>query len=77
MFGTQTKNRNRTELLVVITPRVVRSDQEMREVTSEMRERMKALQTIDALKDSGLPLGTQERNTVSNPPPETQGSILK
>ena len=77
LFGTQTKNRNRTELLVVITPRVVRSDQEMREVTSEMRERMKALQTIDALKDSGLPLGTQERNTVSNPPPETQGSILK
>ena len=77
LFGTQTKSRNRTELLVVITPRVVRSDQELREVTSEMRERMKALSTIDALKDSGLPLGTQDQRTVNNPPPEPQGSILK
>ena len=77
LFGTQTKNVNRTELLVVITPRVVRSDQELREVTSEMRERMKALSTIDALKESGLPLGGQDQRTVNNPPPEPQGSILK
>lgn len=42
LFGTKTIDATRTELLVVITPRVVRSDQEARDVSNEMRERMKA-----------------------------------
>lgn len=42
LFGTNTRNTARTELLVVITPRVVRSDQDVRELSSELRERMKA-----------------------------------
>lgn len=41
LFGTKTVDGSRTELLVVITPRVVRSDQDAREVSNEMRERMK------------------------------------
>lgn len=41
LFGTNTRNTARTELLVVITPRVVRSDQDVREVSSELRDRMK------------------------------------
>lgn len=41
LFGTKTIDATRTELLVVITPRVVRSDQEARDVSNEMRERMK------------------------------------
>ena len=40
LFGTKTNSGQRTELLVVITPRVVRSDQDAREVSAEMRERM-------------------------------------
>ena len=43
LFGTHTTSGNRTELLVVITPRVVRSDQEIRDVSSEVRDRMQSL----------------------------------
>ncbi|MBY0454918.1 MAG: type II secretion system secretin GspD [Burkholderiaceae bacterium] len=46
LFGTNTTNGNRTELLVVITPRVVRSDQEMREVGRDLRDRMRGLQDV-------------------------------
>jgi general secretion pathway protein D len=42
LFGTQTRSVSRTELLVVITPRVVRSDIDAREVGAELRERMKS-----------------------------------
>jgi general secretion pathway protein D len=42
LFGTKTNSGTRTELLVVITPRVVRSDQDMREVGNEMREKMRS-----------------------------------
>lgn len=43
LFSTNTVAAARTELLVVITPRVVRSDQEMRDVSTELRERMRGL----------------------------------
>ncbi len=46
LFGTNTTNGNRTELLVVITPRVVRSDQEVREVGRDLRDRMRGLQGV-------------------------------
>ena len=42
LFGTHTRSFARTELLVVITPRVVRSDIDAREVSAELRERMKS-----------------------------------
>lgn len=42
LFGTKNLNNNRTELLVIITPRVVRSDQDAREVSAELRDRMKS-----------------------------------
>ncbi len=41
LFGANTTNNNRTELLVVITPRVVRSDNDLRELTESMRSKMK------------------------------------
>jgi general secretion pathway protein D len=43
LFGTNSKNINRTELLVVITPRVVRSEQDVRQVSQELKDRMKTL----------------------------------
>jgi general secretion pathway protein D len=42
LFGTQSRSAQRTELLVVITPKVVRSDIDAREVGAELRERMKS-----------------------------------
>ncbi len=47
-FGATTIERDRTELVVVITPRVVRSDQDVRDVSDELRERMKNLATFDS-----------------------------
>ena len=43
LFGSTSKNTNRTELLVVITPQVVRSDQDMSALTADLRGKMKAL----------------------------------
>ena len=43
LFGANTKSVNRTELLVVITPRVVRTEQDVRQLGQELKERMKTL----------------------------------
>lgn len=43
LFGTTAKSTNRTELVVLITPRVVRTEQDMRHVGEELRNRMKTL----------------------------------
>jgi general secretion pathway protein D len=43
LFGTSSKNSGRTELLVMITPRVVRSDTEIKDLANDVRERMKGL----------------------------------
>ncbi len=48
LFGSTSRMRERTELIVVITPRVVRSDQDVRDVSDELRERMKSLATFDS-----------------------------
>ena len=43
LFGTNVKNNNRTELLVIITPRVVRTEQDVRLLGQELKDRMKTL----------------------------------
>ena len=52
LFGTNTSNVNRTELLVIITPRVVRTDVDIREVSEDLRERMRGLQQIKGANTS-------------------------
>lgn len=42
LFGSKSARGDRTELLVIITPKVVRSDQDARDVSVEMRDRMKS-----------------------------------
>lgn len=62
LFGTTTRDTARTELLVVITPRVVRSDQEMRDVSEEFRSRLKGLEAFDdARKSSPAPESATRR----------------
>ena len=43
LFGQHKQTNDRTELLVVFTPRVLRSDEDARAVSRELRERMRAL----------------------------------
>lgn len=47
LFGAHTNSSGRTELLVVITPRVVRTDPEIREVSEDLRERLRGLRKLD------------------------------
>ena len=49
LFGTQSRNTNRTELLVVITPRVLRNDDDARAVGADLRDRMKGLAPLTSL----------------------------
>jgi general secretion pathway protein D len=43
LFGTNASSTNRTELLVLITPRVVRTVQDVRELGQDLKDRMKGL----------------------------------
>ncbi|WP_020208136.1 type II secretion system secretin GspD [Gilvimarinus chinensis] len=51
MFGGTNIEEERQELLVIITPHVMKSDQDMRDVTKEMRRRMKGLEAFQELID--------------------------
>jgi general secretion pathway protein D len=44
LFGARSRTRNRTELLILLTPRVVRNPAEARSVTDDLRRRMNAPQ---------------------------------
>ncbi|RYG97489.1 MAG: type II secretion system protein GspD [Alphaproteobacteria bacterium] len=46
LFGTNRNNNTRTELLVVLTPRVVRTDIDIREVSEDLRDRLKGLKVF-------------------------------
>jgi general secretion pathway protein D len=46
LFRTTTKSRGRTELLVLLTPSVVRSPEEARRVTDELRERLQNVRPL-------------------------------
>ena len=43
LFGQHRDSAERTELLVILTPRVLRSDEDARAVSRELRERMRGL----------------------------------
>lgn len=49
LFGSNSRTIDRTELLVVITPRVVRNDIDAREISAELRVRMKSLGTVESM----------------------------
>jgi len=47
LFRTTTKNTGRTELLVLLTPRIVRNAGEARSMTDELRNRMRAVKPLE------------------------------
>lgn len=55
LFGTTDVDNSRTELLVVITPRAVRSQGEAREATEEMRRKLRGLPPITGAEVGPLP----------------------
>ena len=47
LFGTTEKTRDRTELLVIITPRALFNDAEVSQVSDEMRDQVRNFELID------------------------------
>ena len=58
LFGSNNRSTRRTELLVIITPKVVRNDIDAREVSGELRERMKSFSAIESLGGTPPPTAT-------------------
>ena len=75
LFGQKSKDRGRTELLVIITPRVVRSDQDARDISRDLRLRMReftpGLTSLGRGPRAGLPLEPEfvERPSLFAPVP--------
>jgi general secretion pathway protein D len=64
LFGTTSNTNIRTELIVFLTPRVIRNPQDARDVSEELRSRLRSLRQAD-----DMPLGVPEPYT---PPPGRQ-----
>jgi general secretion pathway protein D len=47
LFGSTSDTRERTELLVVITPRVVRNNSDARQITDDLRKRLRSISPLD------------------------------
>jgi general secretion pathway protein D len=58
LFSTTTVASSRTELLIFITPRVMESDQDLRDLNTEMRSRMRGLTDFDDLPVNFDPVST-------------------
>jgi general secretion pathway protein D len=75
LFGQKVRKLDRTELLVIITPRVVRSDQDARDIGRDLRQRMpeftNGLTKLGRGPRAGLPL---EQEFV--PPPALLAPVL-
>jgi len=67
LFGTKTQSSRRTELLIVITPRVIRTLQDAHEVSREMRERMRGLKTLVDEQRALLPPGFGDSSQAVQP----------
>ncbi len=66
LFRSVNNESQRTELIVFITPRVIRNAEDAREISEELRSRMRAAQPSAAVS----PAAPQERELPAMPPPE-------
>ena len=48
LFSTTTKSKSRTELMVLLSPKVVRNPKEARELTDELRNRVRAVKPLES-----------------------------
>jgi len=47
LFRTDTRKNARTELLVLLSPRIVRNTKEARDMTEDLRDRMKLVKPLE------------------------------
>lgn len=63
LFGNTTNNSNRTELLVLLTPRALENDDDLRAASAELRDRMRSL----SLQSQPSSVGTQDASSAPKP----------
>ena len=64
LFGTTNRNRNRTELIVLITPRVIRNSEEARQITDDYQQGFESLKPLRAAKGAAVPTSTNATQTA-------------
>jgi general secretion pathway protein D len=55
LFGTTSRNRDRTELIVLITPRVIRSSEEAKQITDDYQRGFESLRPLQAGEKTATP----------------------
>ena len=73
LFGNQSFVRNRTELVLVITPRIVNDTSQAREATNELRDKLPALEKLLPKRQdpATAPVALPPTRTLLIPQPET------
>jgi general secretion pathway protein D len=67
LFGTTNHSRNRTELIVLITPRVITSSEEAKQVTDEYQRKFESLAPLRATSGAATGSGTGATRTTAHP----------
>ena len=62
LFGTKSTTSTRTELIVIITPRVIFDDADLRDVSRDMRRQMRGLELIDVSDSSSFLIEREPSN---------------
>lgn len=75
LFGSTQTSTNRTELLVILTPRVIRSDEDARELNEEVRGRMKTFSTVETLDSRVGNSSSQTSSSALSSAPFNKGVI--
>jgi general secretion pathway protein D len=73
LFGTTDRNRARTELIVLITPRIIRNPEDARRITDEYQTQFESLKPI-LPKDGSAPAAEPSGNEPATGQPPPQGS---
>ena len=56
LFGTTSRTRNRTELIVLITPRIIRSSEDAKQITDDYQNKFESLAPLRAAAAHGAPV---------------------
>jgi general secretion pathway protein D len=67
LFGNTNHNRNRTELIVLITPRVIRGGEDARQITDDYQSKFESLEPLRASQARGTPSAAASPATAPTP----------
>lgn len=76
LFGNQTWNHNRSELVMLITPRILENEEETRAAVDELRKRLQLIETrVPSASSAQLPTRAEDRKRLLEEMRATEGSL--